>query len=80
MEMPSFSLGLTQEEPTLVGSGRSMNYGEDIQDPQQSRKSKRQKCVPQALLDDYHCGREIVSRVRESHKFIFAFDGNMTSA
>ncbi|KAL0722523.1 hypothetical protein Bca4012_037122 [Brassica carinata] len=87
IDMPSFSLGLTQEEQPLVGNGISLmdsvggvalptlNAGDNIEDPQQSRKSKRQKCVPQALVDDYQCGREIISRVRKSQKFIFVFDG-----
>ncbi|KAJ4891759.1 hypothetical protein Rs2_31507 [Raphanus sativus] len=74
MEVPSFSLGLTQEEPLEVAAGNTVNVVDNTEDPQQSRKSKRQKCVPQALVDDYECGREIVSRVRKSQKFIFAFD------
>ncbi|KAL0701480.1 hypothetical protein Bca4012_057602 [Brassica carinata] len=74
IEVPSFSLGLTQEEPLEVAAGNTVNVVDNSEDPQQSRKSKRQKCVPQALVDDYQCGREIVSRVRKSQKFIFAFD------
>ncbi|KAL0794669.1 hypothetical protein Bca101_066046 [Brassica carinata] len=85
-DMPSFSLGLTQEERLDVAAGISptefvglvpcpiVAVGEKSDDPQNSRKSKRQKCVPQALVDDYQCGPDIVSRVRKSQKFIFAFD------
>ncbi|KAG2322847.1 hypothetical protein Bca52824_016060 [Brassica carinata] len=85
-DMPSFSLGLTQEERLDVAAGISptefvglipcpiVSVGEKSDDPQNSRKSKRQKCVPQALVDDYQCDPDIVSRVRKSQKFIFAFD------
>lgn len=84
--MPSFSLCLTQDEQLHVIHGitplefvgvvsqHTVNVGDNIEDPQQSQKSKRQKHVPQALVDDYECGREIFSRVRKSQKFIFAFD------
>lgn len=84
--MPSFSLGLTQEEQLEVAAVNNptfsvgileqstVNVGVNCADPQQSRKSKRQKCVPQALVDDYECGREIVSCLRKAQKFIFAFD------
>ncbi|KAG2330123.1 hypothetical protein Bca52824_001303 [Brassica carinata] len=86
IDMPSFSLCLTQDEQLHVIHGitplefvgvvsqHTVNVGDNIEDPQQSQKSKRQKHVPQALVDDYECGREIFSRVRKSQKFIFAFD------
>ncbi|KAL0864187.1 hypothetical protein Bca101_043305 [Brassica carinata] len=85
IDIPSFSLGLTQEEQIHVTQGitrpdfgvdvsrRTVNLADKFHDPQQSRKRKKQKCVPQALVDDYQCGPDIVSRVRKSHKFIFAF-------
>ena len=83
--MPSFSLGLTQEGALHWNHGISMpeivtavieptvNVVNNIEDPQQCRKSKRQKCVPQALVQDYQCGPEIVSRVQQSQKSIFAY-------
>ncbi|KAG2308382.1 hypothetical protein Bca52824_028130 [Brassica carinata] len=85
-DMPSFSLGLTQEERLDVAVGISptefvglvpcpiVSVGEKSDDPQNSRKSKMQKCVPQAIVDGYQCGPDIVTRVRKSQKFIFAFD------
>lgn len=86
IDMPFFSLGLTQEEQLHVSEGitprdfvgdvfrPTVNVGDNMNDSQQSRKSKRQKCVPQALVDDYQRGPDIVSHLRKSQKFIFAFE------
>lgn len=83
--MPSFSLGLTQEEAmnenheiTVTESVRlspqpTVKHVANIEDQQQCRKSKRQKGVPHALFQDYQCGPDIVSRVKKSHKLIFSF-------
>ncbi|KAL0740980.1 hypothetical protein Bca4012_082493 [Brassica carinata] len=85
MDMPSFSLGLTQEEAmngnheiTVTESVRlslqpTANHVADVEDQQQCRRSKRQKCVPHALFQDYECGPDIVSRVKKSQKLIFSF-------
>ncbi|KAL0695496.1 hypothetical protein Bca4012_062676 [Brassica carinata] len=85
MDMPSFSLGLTQEEAmngnheiTVTESVRlslqpTANHVVDVEDQQQCRRSKRQKCVPHDLFQDYECGPDIVSRVKKSQKLIFSF-------
>ncbi|CAH8370083.1 unnamed protein product [Eruca vesicaria subsp. sativa] len=85
MDMPSFSLGLTQEEHLKGGEGISpmesmglvrrctINEVDYNEDAPTYRKSKRQKCLPQGLVQDYECGREILARVRKAQKFIFAF-------
>ncbi|CAF2044413.1 unnamed protein product [Brassica napus] len=83
---PSFSLGLTQEEQ-IPGEEHifvadvperdciSLSKVDDnIEEGQVSRKSKRQKTVPSNLVDDYHCGHHIMSRVREAQKHIFVID------
>lgn len=46
IKVPSFSLGLTQEEPLEVAAGNTVNGVDNSEDPQQSRKSKRQKVCP----------------------------------
>ncbi|CAH8352304.1 unnamed protein product [Eruca vesicaria subsp. sativa] len=83
IETPSFSLGLTQEEqlPAIgvctlntVTGNIPINFCDNLGDSQQFRKSTRVKSVPQALVEDYQCGREIVSRARKAQRFIFAFD------
>lgn len=82
-DMPSFSLGLTQEENmqlederlpqerATVSLGDDIVVGDNMDDPQSSRKSKRQKTVPAALLHDYQCGPHILSRMRLSQKVVF---------
>ncbi|KAG5378395.1 hypothetical protein IGI04_026237 [Brassica rapa subsp. trilocularis] len=83
---PSFSLGLTQEEMNqgqlnmvpaevpLRNTTSEMNVDDNIAEVQVSRKSKRQRTVPSTLVDDYQCGRHIMTRVRESQKFVFPLD------
>ena len=83
---PSFSLGLTQEEMNqgqlnmvpaevpLRKTTSEMNVDDNIAEVQVSRKSKRQRTVPSTLVDDYQCGRHIMTRVRESQKFVFPLD------
>ncbi|XP_009123716.1 uncharacterized protein LOC103848589 [Brassica rapa] len=83
---PSFSLGLTQEEMNqgqlnmvpaevpLRKTTSEMNVDDNIAEGQVSRKSKRQRTVPSTLVDDYQCGRHIMTRVRESQKFVFPLD------
>lgn len=83
---PSFSLGLTQdeqfeaEEPIKITEIRhrertsETNVHDNFEQGQGSRKSKRHKTVPSGLLEDYQCGRHIMSRVREAQKYIFVFD------
>ncbi|CAF2056180.1 unnamed protein product, partial [Brassica napus] len=83
MDMPSFTLGITQEE-NMKGAGEGvvkesvngsplpdLNFADNIEDPQTSRKSKRQKMVPSDLVENYHCGPHILSRLRRSQKFVF---------
>lgn len=84
MDMPSFSLGLTQEEALNGNHGITFKESvrhqpesivkavDNIEVRHQYRKSKRQKCVPHALLADYECGPEIGSRVKKSQNFIFS--------
>lgn len=81
--MPSFSLGLTQDEniqvdalglatnPVTVPLLTDIHVGDNMDDPPSSRKSKRQKTVPSALLHDYQCGPHIISRMRRSQKVVF---------
>ncbi|KAG5415146.1 hypothetical protein IGI04_002713, partial [Brassica rapa subsp. trilocularis] len=83
---PSFSLGLTQEEqnpgeehifvPDVPERDciSLSKVDDNIEEGQVSRKSKRQKTVPSNLVDDYHCGHHIMSRVREAQKHIFVID------
>lgn len=69
MDMPSFTLGLTQEE-NMKGAGEGvvkesvngsplpdLNFADNIEDPQTSRKSKRQKMVPSDLVENYTMAR-----------------------
>ncbi|KAG2299896.1 hypothetical protein Bca52824_036368 [Brassica carinata] len=83
IETPSFSLGLTQEEnirsaePLIrqevanVTTLSDVNVGDNIAFPQSSRKSKRQKTVPAALVHDYLCGPHIDSRLHRPQKSVF---------
>lgn len=83
---PSFSLGLTQEEQSLgvvnvLGAEDELadllpaiNVADNIEESQLSRKSKRQKTVPSGLVETYQCGPHLLSRLRESQKFIFLLD------
>lgn len=77
-EMPSFSLGLTQEEHNEIVASRihnpllpDTNVGDNMDEPQPSRTSKRQKMVPSALLTDYECGPHMLSRLRQTQKLVF---------
>ncbi|KAF8107332.1 hypothetical protein N665_0123s0023 [Sinapis alba] len=82
-EMPSFSLGLTQEERMVVEAPRlaneqvnfptlpDINVAHNMDSQQFSRKSKRQKMVPAALVDDYQCDPYILSRMRRSQRCVF---------
>ncbi|KAF3488517.1 hypothetical protein F2Q69_00055501 [Brassica cretica] len=71
MKIPSFSLGLTQEAVVTLSPISNINVADNIVDPQSSRKSKRHKTVPSALLEDYHCGPHILSRMRRADKVVF---------
>ncbi|WZZ25815.1 hypothetical protein YC2023_009216 [Brassica napus] len=83
---PSFSLGLTQEEQSLgvvnvLGAEDELadllpaiNVADNIEESQLSRKSKRQKTVPSGLVETDQCGPHLLSRLRESQKFIFLLD------
>ncbi|KAL0862893.1 hypothetical protein Bca101_042011 [Brassica carinata] len=83
---PSFSLGLTQEDlnqrqVNLVAAEKPqgetalrMNVADNIEEGQVSRKSKRQRAVPSDLVEDYQCGRHIMSRARQAHKFFFGIE------
>nr|VDD54918.1 unnamed protein product [Brassica oleracea] len=83
---PSFSLCLTQEEQNQgeehifvpdVPERECISLtkvDDNIEEGQVSRKSKRHKTVPSGLVDDYQCGRHIMSRVREAQKYIFVID------
>lgn len=71
MEILSFSLGLTQEAVVTLSPISNTNVPDNIVDPQSSRKSKCHKTVPSALLEDYHCGPHILSRMRRADKVVF---------
>lgn len=83
---PSFSLGLTQEDlnqsqVNLVATEKPqgetalrMNVADNIEEGQVSRKSKRQRAVPSGLVEDYQCGRHIMSRARQAQKFVFGIE------
>ncbi|KAL0737092.1 hypothetical protein Bca4012_013302 [Brassica carinata] len=83
IETPSFSLGLTQEEQILsaepltrqevanVTTLSDINVGDNIAYPQSLRKSKRQKTVPPALVQDYLCDPRIDSRLRRPWESVF---------
>lgn len=89
-DAPSFSLGLTQEElhngegniggtmEPLVPKQVYVNVADNLGDWQVARKSKRPRTVPSSLVEDYQCGRDIMSRVRESQQYFF--DGNNISS
>nr|VDD60685.1 unnamed protein product [Brassica oleracea] len=64
------SMGVVKE--SVNGSPLpDLNFADNIEDPQTSRKSKRQKMVPSDLVENYHCGPHILSRLRRSQKFVF---------
>ncbi|KAH0910627.1 hypothetical protein HID58_033948 [Brassica napus] len=84
-EIPSFSLGLTQELRTVVQSdivelgekNKSKKAEDDIEaevgDNEDSficRKSKRLRHIPPQLINDYHCGAVILNRAREEQHFV----------
>ncbi|KAJ4917276.1 hypothetical protein Rs2_02826 [Raphanus sativus] len=83
IETPSFSLGLTQEEQIRsaepltrqevanVTTLSDINVGDNMAYPQPPRKSKRQKTVPLALVQDYLCGLRIDSRLRRPRESVF---------
>ncbi|CAN6998026.1 unnamed protein product, partial [Brassica rapa subsp. trilocularis] len=83
---PSFSLGLTQDEQIKVAEpcleiqardqecSASTNVVENIEQGQGSRKSKRHKTVSSGLVEDYQCGRHIMSRVREGQNYVFVVE------
>ncbi|KAL0758949.1 hypothetical protein Bca101_075099 [Brassica carinata] len=84
LEMPSFSLGLTQEGPlernhavvthdcVVHVPAFTDNVIEKMERPQLFRKSKRQKCFPPALVEDYECGPRVSSRARKNQNCIFS--------
>lgn len=52
----------------------AINVTDNIEERQLSRKSKTQKTVPSRLVETYQCGSHLLSRLRESQKFIFLLD------
>lgn len=87
IETPSFSLGLTQEEQIRsaepltrqevanVTTLSDINVGDNMAYLQPPRKSKRQKTVPPALVQDYLCGLRIDSRLRRPRESVFVSYG-----
>ncbi|KAL0897756.1 hypothetical protein Bca101_081717 [Brassica carinata] len=75
----SFELNLRQvnlvatEKPQGETALR-MNVADNIEEGQVSRKSKRQRAVPSGLVEDYQCGRHIMSRARQAQKFFFGIE------
>ncbi|CAN6883383.1 unnamed protein product [Brassica oleracea] len=81
---PTFSLGLTQEDPQLskTSAPDSEDYGDEhmtVDPPPTSnendapaplyRKSKRPRVVPRSLVCDYQCDKRILVRAWEAHVF-----------
>uniref|UniRef100_A0A0D3D516 DUF1985 domain-containing protein n=1 Tax=Brassica oleracea var. oleracea TaxID=109376 RepID=A0A0D3D516_BRAOL len=80
---PTFSLGLSQEEPNNESSGCdvvneeslviALNKDDGVTVAEGDapchpfRKSKRQKVVPKALLGDYECDKKFLTRAWEAH-------------
>ena len=79
---PTFSLGLTQEDPQLskTSAPDSEDYGDEhmtVDPPPTSnendapaplyRKSKRPRVVPRSLVGDYQCDKRILVRAWEAH-------------
>ncbi|KAG2328210.1 hypothetical protein Bca52824_010938 [Brassica carinata] len=69
---PSFSLGVTQEDLSrepgageLTGGNGAEPFPENEDEIQLCRKSKRLRVVPAALVNDYHCGADILNRAWE---------------
>lgn len=79
MQIPSFSLGLTQEfhqtrelGDDVMGENEEhlveKDNGDDTGETEENllcRKSKRIRTVPPQLLTDYHCEAAIINRARE---------------
>ncbi|CAN6871392.1 unnamed protein product [Brassica oleracea] len=80
---PTFSLGLSQEEPNNESSGCdvvneeslviALNKDDGVTVAEGDapchpfRKSKRQKVVPKALVGDYECDKKFLTRAWEAH-------------
>ncbi|KAH0873574.1 hypothetical protein HID58_070936, partial [Brassica napus] len=79
---PTFSLGMTQEDPQLskTSAPDSEDYGDEhmtVDPPPTSnendapaplyRKSKRPRVVPRSLVGDYQCDKRILVRAWEAH-------------
>ncbi|KAF3524226.1 hypothetical protein F2Q69_00048567 [Brassica cretica] len=79
---PTFSLGMTQEDPQLskTTAPDSEDYGDEhmtVDPPPTSnendapaplyRKSKRPRVVPRSLVGDYQCDKRILVRAWEAH-------------
>ncbi|KAL0655872.1 hypothetical protein Bca4012_076456 [Brassica carinata] len=80
---PTFSLGLSQEEPNNESSGcdvvneeslvialnkdNGVTVAEGDAPCHPFRKSKRQKVVPKALVGDYECDNKFLTRAWEAH-------------
>ncbi|RIA05305.1 hypothetical protein BRARA_K00402, partial [Brassica rapa] len=76
--LPTFSLGLTQEERYLsktdlvdadesLEEGASISLNDDQEPFPANRKSKRQKVVPRSLVGDYQCDKRFLTRAWEAH-------------
>ncbi|CAF1930168.1 unnamed protein product [Brassica napus] len=70
---PSFSLGLTQDQPSPVpvvddemGDNGDGDKAETVAEPMPRRTSKRLRLVPPPLISDYQCPTAILNRARES--------------
>ncbi|XP_013636991.1 PREDICTED: uncharacterized protein LOC106342564 [Brassica oleracea var. oleracea] len=78
---PTFSLGLTQEDPhpirtyPPVGDNCDLATNDDVPSNAAEhddvappyRKSKRAKVVPRALVGDYQCDKRVLTRAWEAH-------------
>ncbi|KAF3563378.1 hypothetical protein DY000_02015232 [Brassica cretica] len=70
---PSFSLGLTQDQPLPapvaedeMGDNGDGDRCEPVVEPMPRRTSKRLRLVPPPLITDYRCETAILNRARES--------------
>ncbi|WZZ70977.1 hypothetical protein YC2023_082347 [Brassica napus] len=76
IEIPSFSLGLSQEDNNddLVNGSAAEQVAVEKDNPfdlQECRRGKRQKTVTHGLVDVFQCSPDILNRARESQMVVY---------
>ncbi|CAN7048523.1 unnamed protein product [Brassica oleracea var. botrytis] len=76
IEIPSFSLGLSQEDNNddLVNGSAAEQVAVEKDNPfdlQECRRGKRQKTVTHGLVDVFQCSPDILNRERESQMVVY---------